>query len=67
MNLNEAKALTGKYIKSKNTIHVTSDGTVYLNSDIEALEKHALENKLELFYIKPEKKEVLESTKKTKA
>lgn len=61
MKLADAKILSQKYVKDSNTLQVTSDGTIYVNGNIEAIEKHAKKQKLQVFYIKPEKE-----TKKTK-
>lgn len=57
MNFEQAKISTIKEQGRYNTVHVTSDGGVYLNGNIKAIEKHAKENDLELFHIKPEKAE----------
>lgn len=62
MNFEEAKNSTKEVAKKANTVHVTSDGSVYVNGDIEAIESHAKANKLEVFYIKPE----IKPTKKSK-
>ena len=57
MTLEEAQISTIKHNANAKTIHATSDGSIYLNGDIKALEKHAKDNNLELFHIKPEKPE----------
>lgn len=57
MDIEYAQILTLKHKHTAKTIHVTSDGAVYLNGDIEAIEKHAKKHDLELFHIKPEKAE----------
>lgn len=60
MNLEVAQILTikHKHDPKVQTIHVTNDGSVYLNGNIDAIEKHAKENNLEIFHIKPEKVEI---------
>ncbi len=60
MNFEEAKILSERHINKAKTLHVTSDGAIYINSDIEALEKHSIDNNIELFHIKPE----IKATKK---
>lgn len=57
MTFEEAKISTSKYKSTANTIHVTSDGSTYLNGNVKAIEKHAKDNNLEIFQIKPEKSE----------
>lgn len=57
MNFEEAKILTFKHKRTHETVHVTSDGAVYLNGNIKSIEQHAEKHDLELFHIKPEKAE----------
>lgn len=60
MTFEEAQILVNKH-KNKDKysrIHATSDGNIYFDSDISALEKHAIDNNIELFHIKPEKIEI---------
>jgi hypothetical protein len=59
MNHEDAKILTKQHKNNPKveTIIVTGDGSVYLNGNIRAIEKHAKENNLELFQVKPEKLE----------
>lgn len=47
------------------TVIVTSDGSVYLNNELDVMELHCKENKLEMFVFKGEIKE--EVKKETKA
>jgi hypothetical protein len=56
MDFEGAKALvkTHRNIDKYDTIHVTSDGNVYFNTDVQALEKHCKKYKIEIFQIKPE-------------
>ncbi len=55
MDFKEAKEYARKQGYKANTVHITSDGSVYLNGDIEAIKKHAKKEELEIHYIKPEK------------
>ncbi len=55
MDFQGAKILAEKHIKKSETLHVTGDGAIYINSDILALEQHCKDNNIELFHIKPEK------------
>lgn len=55
MTLEYAEILTIKYKRTAETIHVTSDGSIYLNANIKALKKHAKENDLEIFNIETDK------------
>ena len=55
MNLEEAKeyARVNRLMKNK-SVHATSDGSFYLNADVDFLASHASEKGLELFTIKGE-------------
>lgn len=55
MDFQEAVSKTAKYKATAVTIHATSDGSIYINGDIDTIEKAASEKKLEVFYIKPTK------------
>lgn len=57
MNQEEAKKLATPFLsKAKESILVTSDHSVYIDSDFATIEAHAKENKLELFVIMGEEK-----------
>lgn len=51
MTLEEAKIRTLHLMHHKGVI-VTSDGSIYLDTPVELVEKHAKENKLKIFIIK---------------
>jgi hypothetical protein len=52
MTEKEARNLSAKYFIKYNSIAVTSDGSVYLNSDIEKVKKDAKKNGLKVFITK---------------
>lgn len=62
MHHSDAHSLSLKHHSKADTIHVTSDGSVYINGNIDQIKKHSKENKLDLFQVKPE----LIETKKSK-
>lgn len=63
MTFDQAKDITRSIVKDANTVLVTADGSVYIDSDIEAVEENAKLNNLEVFYVKPEKVETKKSKK----
>lgn len=52
MTLKEAKNIGAVYFKKYKTVAITSDGSVFLNADIEALKKDAKKKGLEIFITK---------------
>lgn len=68
MTKEQAELIAQPYLNDANaTVIVTSDYAIYLNNDVEQMQEHANNNKLECFVIKNEvTKVVAEKTKKTK-
>lgn len=68
MTKEQAELIAQPYLNDANTtVIVTSDYAVYLNNDVEQMQEHANNNKLECFVIKNEVVKVTtEKTKKTK-
>lgn len=68
MTKEQAELIAQPYLNDANTtVIVTSDFAVYLNNDVEQMQEHANNNKLEIFVIKNEVVKVTtEKTKKTK-
>ena len=56
MNLDKAKELGAKHIESSDTLCVMSDGSVFINNDVDAMKEHAKLSGKELFILKGEKK-----------
>ena len=52
MTLKEAKNIGAAYFSKYKSVAITSDGSVFLNSDIESLKKYAKKKGLELFITK---------------
>lgn len=68
MTKEQAELIAQPFLNDANsTVIITSDYAVYLNNDVEQMQEHANNNKLECFVIKNEvTKVVAEKTKKTK-
>lgn len=68
MTKEQAELIAQPYLNDANTtVIVTSDYAIYLNNDVEQMQEHANNNKLECFVIKNEVVKVTtEKTKKTK-
>jgi len=66
MKIDDAQILAKKLVDKYQRVHITSDGSIYLNGDIEAIEAHAKDNNLQLFHIKPELVIEKSESKKTK-
>lgn len=68
MNLEKAKELGAKYLEDSKTLCVVSDGSVFVDNDIDAMKEHAKISGKEIFVLKGEaKKEVKEIVAKTEA
>ena len=56
MNLDKAKELGAKHLESSTTLCVMSDGSIFIDNNVEAMKQHAILSKKELFILKGEKK-----------
>lgn len=56
MNLDKAKELGAKHMESADTLCVMSDGSVFINNNVDAMREHAKLSRKELFILKGEKK-----------
>jgi hypothetical protein len=65
MTKEQAELIAQPFLNDENkTVIVTSDYAVYLNNEVEQMEQHALNNKLECFVIKNEVAKVVTSKPK---